>query len=169
MRAVVIGALALTALVTATSSRVGVALVLVVVTVVAVFWRAPRAITGHSHAGPLDRSARHEIGHALAIVDQGGTVNKIRLNRDGSGFVSGVLPTADPRAAVVVYLAGAEAAGTRRGADYDFDQIAKELDRGPSAERDRVLSQARRDVRGILSRRSGDLTRDAERLQGEVR
>lgn len=126
--------------------------------------RARRAVTGHTHVGPVSLSARHEAGHMAAARYVGGEVTSARLYRDGSGLVQARVPD-NPRAVVTFLLAGAAAAGTDRGAEFDQAAIQEVLDRVPAAERGRVLRKARADTDRIVSAGAEEIARNAALLQ----
>ncbi|MGH3611385.1 MAG: hypothetical protein ACRDRK_01935 [Pseudonocardia sp.] len=168
MRKVFVAAGLLTALTALQDGKAGAAL-LVAAVVLFVATRSMRTATGHAHAGPVVKSARreaarHEAGHMAAARYVGGRVTSARLNPDGGGYVEARIPDT-PRARVAFLLAGAEAAGTTRGAEDDFAAVDRELARLSGGERHQVLRDARSDARRIVSRRAGEIERDAARLQ----
>lgn len=126
--------------------------------------QARRAVTGHTHTGPVSLSARHEAGHMAAARHVGGRVTSARLHRDGSGLVTARIPD-DARSTVTFLLAGAAAAGTDRGAELDHAVIEEVLDGVPAGDRNYVLRQARKDTQRIMSARAYEIERDAALLQ----
>lgn len=163
MRKVFVAAGLLTALTALQDGKAGAAL-LVAAVVLVVATRSMRTATGHAHAGSVPKSARHEAGHMAAARYVGGRVTSARLKPDGGGYVEARIPD-NPRARVAFLLAGAEAAGTTRGAGDDFAAVDRELARLSGGERHQVLRDARSDARRIVSRRAGEIERDAARLQ----
>ncbi len=157
---VLLGAVILSAV---QDGQFGAALIIGVVLVVLVR-QARRVVTGHTHTGPVSLSARHEAGHMAAARHVGGRVTSARLHRDGSGLVMARIP-ADARSTVTFLLAGAAAAGTDKGAEFDHAAIQEVLDGVPADDRAHVLRQARKDTQRIVSARAYEIERDAALLQ----
>lgn len=61
---VLLGAVILSAI---QDGQFGAALIIGVV-LVGLVWQARRVVTGHTHAGPVSLSARHEAGHMAAAI-----------------------------------------------------------------------------------------------------
>lgn len=122
-----------------------------------------RSVSVHGHAHGPRAVHKHEAGHAVAARALGGSVISAEVYDNGGGLVQAYIPSGPLPAATFLY-AGQIAAGTTAGAGADNDLIRRELRELPSAERDRVRAQARRDARRIVNSRSGEIRRDAARL-----
>lgn len=139
-------------------------LLLAVSGVAVLSWSPRRGVAGHSHPGPLTRSARHEAGHVVAARRLGGKVLSARLRRNGGGFVDARIPDG-PGPAVTFLLAGQIAAGTKQGAGLDDAAVAAELRGVPAGERGRVLRKATREAHRVVSAEAAEIAEVAEHLQ----
>lgn len=162
-RAIVMIAGAISVLVLAQNGLFGVALIIGVV-LVSLMRQARRAVNGHAHAGPVSLSARHEAGHMAGADYVDGRVLSARLYPDGSGRVRARIPD-DPQAEVTFLLAGAAAAGTDEGAEFDFAAVEEVLADVPACERNGILRRSRRDAERIASSYADEIERNAALLQ----
>ena len=126
------------------------------------------AVVGHSHGDERATIAVHEAGHVVAARAVGGTVTSARMN-DHSGRVKWTAP--DPNSLVtevtqnVAFLrAGEYAAGDDGGCGGDRSSVKQQLRRLPSGQRSVVRRAGEQRARQIVSSRSGEIARVAERL-----
>lgn len=134
--------------------------------------KARQMVAGHAHGGTRARIAVHEAGHVVAARAVGGRVLKARMS-DHDGYVQWDMSGRDLEREVQSNLtflkAGEVAAGTGAGCGSDRDAYRQELRRLPSEARGKVRSRADSEARRIVSSRSGEIRRVAEKLNRDGR
>lgn len=91
---------------------------------------------------PMDTIV-HELGHKRLITTQGGRVTHFVVNKDGSGYVRGYLPSrAGAIGDMATSLAGGLAEGSWVGAGSDRAHVREVLNSLPADERSRAESAA---------------------------
>jgi len=135
--------------------------------------RRTSAVVGHSHGSERATVAVHEAAHVVAARAVGGTVTSARMN-DHGGRVKWTMP--DPNSLVtevtqnVAFLrAGEFAAGDDGGCGGDRASVKRQLRRLPSGQRAVVRRAGEQRARQIVSSRSGDIARVADRLNQKGR
>lgn len=125
-------------------------------------------VRGHVHgrgSGLRRLIAKHEAGHAVAARALGGQVLSATVSPTGdAGLVQARFHENDPVKVIAFLKAGQYAVGTSSGAGADDAAIRAELRTVPREDRSRVRREAERTARRIVSSRSGEIRRDAARL-----
>jgi hypothetical protein len=131
------------------------------------------AVVGHSHGSQRSTIATHEAAHVVAARAVGGTVTSARMN-DHGGRVQWTMR--DPNSLVVevtqnvAFLrAGEYAAGDDGGCGGDRVSVRQQLRRLPSGQRGVVRRAGEQRARQIVSSRSGEIARVADRLNRKGR
>lgn len=141
----------LSALLALSGGHLTLALILLVGVIILGYSSGGRMLLASVHGGDLRFVAEHEAGHVIVAEEGGGTVTKVRANSDG-GYVKAIMTDQDPIDVLAFYYAGSVAVDSSEGAEHDFGEVEKVLQRMPresrSYYRKRGMIRANEIVRG---------------------